>query len=246
MFALSSEEWRNAAILCKFLKVFYDVTCVFSGSNYPTVNLYFRGVWKVHKVLLDTVKDFVETILSNLRLLFDEYVKKSKSTSSSFAGSSNVSDKNPVDSSLDEHNVNSADFGRDFDESDDYKRYLNESSTRSEKSQLDIYLEEPELELNSQIDVLDYWSKSSVLYNELSLLARDLLAIPISTVASESAFSMGKKVITPLRSSLKPKTIQAVVCLDDWMRAKGFSTEIGCKNDEDDEDDEDDVSSIAF
>ncbi|KAG8472915.1 hypothetical protein CXB51_034804 [Gossypium anomalum] len=259
MFALSSEEWRNVAILCKFLKVFYDVTCVFSGSNYPMTNLYFRGVWKVHKVLFDTVKDpryklnyvqycftticgihasdFVETILSNLRLLFDEYVKKSKSTSSSLVGSSNVSDKNPVDSSLDEHNVNSADFGGNFDESDDYKRHLNESSTRSEKSQLDIYLEEPELELNSQIDVLDYRSKSSVRYNELSLLARDLLAIPISAVASESAFSMGKKVITPLRSSLKPKTVQAVVGLDDWMRAKGFSTEISCKNDNDDEDD---------
>ncbi|XP_016665604.1 zinc finger BED domain-containing protein DAYSLEEPER isoform X1 [Gossypium hirsutum] len=281
IFALSNKEWRNVAILCKFLKVFYDVICIFSGSNYPTANLYFRGVWKVHKLLLDTVKgphsfltpmvkqmqekfnkywaeyslilscaaildpryklnyvqycfttiygihalDFVETILSNLRLLFNEYVKRFKSTSSSLAGSSNVSDKNPVDSSLDEHNVNSVDFGfgGDFDESDDYKRYLNESSTMSEKSQLDIYLEEPALELNSQIDVLDYWSKSSVRYNELSLLARDLLAIPISTVASESAFSMGKKVITPLRSSLKQKTVQAVVCLDDWMRAKGFS-----------------------
>ncbi|TYG64528.1 hypothetical protein ES288_D06G115200v1 [Gossypium darwinii] len=294
MFALSDEEWRKVTIICKFLKVFYDVTCVFSGSNYPTANLYFRRVWKVYKFLLDTVKgpysfltpmvkqmqenfnkywaeyslilscaaildpryklnyvqycfntiygvhalDFVETILSNLRLLFDEYVKKSKSTSSSLAGSSNVSDKNPIDSGLDEHNDNSADFGGCFDESDDYKRYLNESSTRSEKSQLDIYLEEPELELNSQIDVLDYWSKSSVRYNELSLLARDLLAIPISTVASESAFSRGKKVITPLRSSLKPKTVQAV----------GFSAEIGCKkDDDDDEDDEDDdVSSVAF
>ncbi|KAH1064769.1 hypothetical protein J1N35_029756 [Gossypium stocksii] len=159
-------------------------------------NLYFRGVWKVHKVLLDTVKgpysfltpivkqmqdkfnkywaeyllilsyaaildphykfnyvqycfttiygihasDFVETILRNLRLLFDEYVKKSKFTSSSLAGSSNVLDKNPVDSSLHQHNVNSADFGGDFDESDDYKWYLNGSSTKSEKSQLDIYL----------------------------------------------------------------------------------------------------------
>ncbi|MFQ6624580.1 hypothetical protein Gotur_004111, partial [Gossypium turneri] len=143
---------------------------------------------------------------------------KSKSTSSSLAGSSNVSDKNPVDSSLDGHNVNSADFGGDFDESDDYKRYLNESSTRSEKSQLDIYLEEPELELNSQIDILDYWSKSSIRYNELSLLAHDLWAIPILTIASKSAFSMGKKVITPLRSSLKPKMVQAVVA---WI--------IGCE-----------------
>ncbi|MBA0783187.1 hypothetical protein Gotri_000945 [Gossypium trilobum] len=73
----------------------------------------------------------------------------------------------------------------------------------------------PKLELNSQLDVLDYWSKSSVRYNEFSVLARDLLAIPISTVASNSAFSMGKKVITPLRSSLKPKTIQAAICFDD-------------------------------
>ncbi|MFQ6670306.1 hypothetical protein Gotur_035286 [Gossypium turneri] len=133
-------------------------------------NLYFRGVWKVLKVLLDTVKGphsfltpmvkqmqekfskywaeyslilscaafldhhFVETILRNLRLLFDEYVKKSKSTSSSLAGSSNVSNNNPVDSSLHQHNVNSVDFGGDFDESDDYKQYLNKSSTKSEKS----------------------------------------------------------------------------------------------------------------
>ncbi|KAH1073046.1 hypothetical protein J1N35_025374, partial [Gossypium stocksii] len=88
---------------------------------------------------------------------------------------------------------------------------------------MDIYLEEPELELNSQIDVLDYWSKSLVRYNELSLLARDLLAILILTVASELAFSMGKKVITPLRSSLKPKTVQVVIYFDDWMQAKGFS-----------------------
>ncbi|XP_040951409.1 uncharacterized protein [Gossypium hirsutum] len=73
---------------------------------------------------------FVETILSNLRLLFDEYVKKSKSTSSSLAGSSNVSDKNPVDSGLDEHNDSSADFGGYFDESDDYKRNLNNLALR--------------------------------------------------------------------------------------------------------------------
>ncbi|KAK8314015.1 hypothetical protein V6Z12_D01G145900 [Gossypium hirsutum] len=65
--------------------------------------------------------------------------------------------------------------------------------------------------------------------------------------SSESAFSMDKKVITPLKSSLTPKTVQVVVCLDDWMRAKGFSTKIGCKKDDkDDEDNEDDVSSVAF
>ncbi|MFQ6625732.1 hypothetical protein Gotur_005505 [Gossypium turneri] len=144
------------------------------------------------------MRNFLQTILNKLSLLFNEYVKKFKSTSSSLVGSSNVSDNDPVDSSLHQHNVNMADLGGDYDEGNDYKRYLNESSTKSEKSQLDIYLEELELELNSQIDVLDYWSKSSIQYNELSLLARDLLAILISTVAFELAFSMRNKVITPL------------------------------------------------
>ncbi|MBA0632166.1 hypothetical protein Godav_000960, partial [Gossypium davidsonii] len=115
-------------------------------------------------------------------------LKKSKFTYSSVVGSSNVPDNNPVGSSLHQYNVNNVDFGGDYDESDYYKR---------------------------QLDVLDYWSKSSVRYNEFSLLARDLLAISISTVASKLTFSMGKKVITPLRSSLKPKTIQAAICFDD-------------------------------
>ncbi|MFQ6639219.1 hypothetical protein Gotur_015799 [Gossypium turneri] len=64
------------------------------------VQYCFNTIYGIHTL------DFVETILSNLRLLFDEYVKKSKSTSSSLVGSSNVLEKNPDDSSLDEHNVN--------------------------------------------------------------------------------------------------------------------------------------------
>ncbi|MFQ6628670.1 hypothetical protein Gotur_030063 [Gossypium turneri] len=106
--------------------------------------------------------DFVQTIFSNLKLLFDEYVKNFKFTFSSLAESSNVSDNDPVDSSLHQLNVNKADLGGDYDESDDYKQYLSASSTKSEKSQMSIYLKESELELSSLIDVLDYWSKSSI------------------------------------------------------------------------------------
>ncbi|KAH1108097.1 hypothetical protein J1N35_011865 [Gossypium stocksii] len=126
-----------------------------------------------------------------------------------------VVDNDPIDSNLHQLKVNMVDLGEDYDESDYYKQYLSESSTKSERSQLDIYLEEPELKLNSQIDVLDYWSKSSIQYRKFSFLARDLLSIPILTVASESAFSMENKVITSLRSSLKLKIVQAIVCFND-------------------------------
>ncbi|MFQ6643239.1 hypothetical protein Gotur_018041 [Gossypium turneri] len=150
IFTLSYEEWRNVAILCKIFKVFYDVTCVFSGSKYLTTNLYFKGVWKIHKVLIDTIKGphsfltpmvmqmqkkfnkywaeyslvlsyFAQTIINNLKLLFDEHVKNSKSTSSSLAGSSNILDNNPIDSSLNQFNVNRVDLEGDYDESDNYK-----------------------------------------------------------------------------------------------------------------------------
>ncbi|MBA0734376.1 hypothetical protein Gogos_018290 [Gossypium gossypioides] len=42
IFALSDEEWGNVAILCRFFKLFYDVTC-FSSFNYLTTKFYFRG-----------------------------------------------------------------------------------------------------------------------------------------------------------------------------------------------------------
>ncbi|MFQ6660590.1 hypothetical protein Gotur_029054 [Gossypium turneri] len=84
--------------------------------------------------------DFVQTILSNLKLLFDEYVKNSKSTSSSLVGSSNVSNNDHVDSSLHQLKVNRVDLERDYDESDDFKLYLSESSTKKgqTKVQFDI------------------------------------------------------------------------------------------------------------
>lgn len=57
-------------------------------------------------------------------------------------------------------------------------------------------------------------------YPELASMARYILAIPVSSVASESAFSMSRKVITHNRSSLKPKTVEAIMCLQDWYPAK--------------------------
>ena len=53
----------------------------------------------------------------------------------------------------------------------------------------------------------------------LSKLARDVLAVPVSTVASESAFSTGGCILDPFRSSLSPLMVQNLVCAQDWFQA---------------------------
>jgi len=49
------------------------------------------------------------------------------------------------------------------------------------------------------------------------MIDRDILAIPVSTVAYESAFSMGGRVVSLHRSRLHAETVEALMCLQNWM-----------------------------
>jgi hypothetical protein len=52
----------------------------------------------------------------------------------------------------------------------------------------------------------------------MAQLARDVLAIPISIVASESAFSTSGRILDDFRTSLTPFMLEALVCSQDWLR----------------------------
>ncbi|RLM60680.1 hypothetical protein C2845_PM14G05940 [Panicum miliaceum] len=92
---------------------------------------------------------------------------------------------------------------------------------RRRVSELDKYLEEETIPTDAPFDILQYWKTSSATYPILARMARDILAVPASTVASESAFSSGEKIINNYRSRLTSKTVEALICLQDWIRGKG-------------------------
>ena len=82
-----------------------------------------------------------------------------------------------------------------------------------------MYLEEPRLDKkqNSKLKVLSWWKEHYNRFPELSLIAQDLMSIPITTVASKSSFSIGKKILTPYRSRLLPENVEATLCTKSWL-----------------------------
>ncbi|PWA50268.1 Zinc finger, BED-type [Artemisia annua] len=95
-----------------------------------------------------------------------------------------------------------------------------EGTTISEKSEIDTYLEE-EVYIGEPcvyFDALGWWKEKSSKFKILSKMAADILAIPLTTVASESAFSAGGRVIDPHRSSLGTNIVDMLICGADWYR----------------------------
>ena len=88
-------------------------------------------------------------------------------------------------------------------------------------TELDRYLDENPIPRSKDFNILQWWRGNSSKYSILARIACDVLAIPASSVASESAFSTGKRIISDFRSSLAPETVEALICLQDWYRAAG-------------------------
>ncbi|CAN1148751.1 Zinc finger BED domain-containing protein RICESLEEPER 2, partial [Linum perenne] len=88
------------------------------------------------------------------------------------------------------------------------------------KSELDTYLEE-KLHIaknKSEFSVIEWWKDNRENYKILSQMACDIMSIPITSVSSEAAFSTGGRVIDPSRASLGVKTVEALLCTQDWLR----------------------------
>ncbi|KAL4581977.1 hypothetical protein LXL04_006513 [Taraxacum kok-saghyz] len=119
-----------------------------------------------------------------------------------------------------------------------YKKFKSLSGGVEEKSELEKYLTEENVADSLGFSILSWWKLNGSRFPVLSQMARDILAVPISTVASESTFSTGGRVLDSYRTSLSPKVVQALICTQDWIRKSHKSLTIEDETHENEELDE--------
>jgi hypothetical protein len=83
------------------------------------------------------------------------------------------------------------------------------------KSELDQYSHDVCETDTKEFDILAWWKSNASIYPILAEIARDILDIPISSVAFESAFSTDGCVLDSFISSLSPITVEALICVQD-------------------------------
>ncbi|XP_057997545.1 uncharacterized protein LOC131176514 [Hevea brasiliensis] len=104
-------------------------------------------------------------------------------------------------------------------------------------SEFDIYLttifEFGDNSAGKEFPVLDWWRRHANTFPTLALIAKQILAAPVSTVAVEQAFSAGGSILDETRSNMVPESLEAQTCLDDWIKAALRQQEITREGNED-------------
>jgi hypothetical protein len=102
---------------------------------------------------------------------------------------------------------------------DEFQNYFESSATEGSKSELLIYLDEPNVPISDKnFSLLPYWQQHSHIFPIVSSMAKRFLAILASSVSSESTFSTEGRVVDDYWSSLKPSIVQALIRASSWIR----------------------------
>jgi hypothetical protein len=109
------------------------------------------------------------------------------------------------------------------DPDDEFKKYLatkNSTHQVSPTAELDLYLQQPTVAITQgppHFDLLKWWKEHSNQYPNLARMAQNILMVPMTSIASESAFSTGGRVLNDYRSRLAPSMVEVLICGQNWL-----------------------------
>ena len=87
----------------------------------------------------------------------------------------------------------------------------------SSGSDLSAYLDSDTVnQYDDDFNILHWWHEHRLSYLVLLIIARDVMIVPISTISSESAFSMTSRIIEERRRHLGPEVVEMLALIKDW------------------------------
>ncbi|KAJ6304349.1 hypothetical protein OIU77_018087 [Salix suchowensis] len=87
----------------------------------------------------------------------------------------------------------------------------------SQQNELDQYLKQPLEKLDKDGNVLAWWQQNAQKFPILGKMARDFLAIPVSTVISQSLEVMK---MASVHDGVHPEIAEALICGKDWLDSR--------------------------
>ncbi|KAK4398483.1 Zinc finger BED domain-containing protein RICESLEEPER 2 [Sesamum angolense] len=221
-------DWDRAKLLLKFLKHFYNLTLCISGSSYVTSNIVFHEICEVDLLLkrwLNSEDVELSEMARKMKEKYDKYwgsIEKMNmilyygvildprhklfvefSFDKLYGGiGKNDAMKERVRDGLHElFNDYKLRYGHTLQGTLESPGSSSSRVSSSFSSSKEMSMHDGGTETRREkFDILKWWKVNTQRFPILSKMARDILAVPVSTVASEAAFSTGGRVLDAFRA----------------------------------------------
>jgi hypothetical protein len=88
-------------------------------------------------------------------------------------------------------------------------------------NELSAYLEgDTVTQFADSFSIIKWWHEHKSTYPVLSILARDVMTVPVSTISSEFAFSTSGRIIEERHRRLSSEMVEILTCTKDWEAAE--------------------------
>lgn len=222
-FAVSPAQWKNIETITKILSEPYKLTMELQRKNY-ILSDFFGDWFRVKRKLQSISHDLADSLAKNMERREDRILNNKLMLSSVYLDPRynmllkdeqkkhaviylctlwcRLIDLNPLDTNrLDE------------DETDEFARFLNESSNRPQNitNRIEQFILRPSI--NYKSDISEYWCKIKPEEPELFKLAQLLFSIAVTQVDVERSFSSLKFLFNDYRSRLAPEVLSQLLML---------------------------------
>ncbi|MGI8582739.1 MAG: hAT transposon family protein [Chitinophagaceae bacterium] len=226
---LTELEWLDIKKICNLLEPFYEITQIISSSKYPTIGFCYSIILEIENIINKFNDD--DKLKGYADLMKTKFLKYFSNVNDDYAIAMFL-DPRIKDKKFTDHDKLL--FLEKFKKI--YLLYENKHSTTviknlnnkcnlydsffprtndSNSNEIFTYLYVPLISKDS--DILQFWNNNKEQYTILSIMARDYLCIPATSVNCEEMFSAASDVVTKKRNQLSPKIIKEIMCLQSWL-----------------------------